>query len=64
MLGKTDKSAVGFVIAALVFFFIWIRGTFPRLRFDQLMQLGWKVLLPLALANIVVTGVAMLMLKL
>jgi NADH-quinone oxidoreductase subunit H len=47
---------------ALVFFFIWIRGTFPRLRFDQLMQLGWKVLLPLALANILVTGVVMLML--
>jgi NADH-quinone oxidoreductase subunit H len=45
---------------ALVFFFIWVRGTFPRFRFDQLMQLGWKVLLPLALANIVVTGVVML----
>jgi NADH-quinone oxidoreductase subunit H len=55
---------VWFVIKtyALVFFFIWIRGTFPRLRFDQLMQLGWKVLLPLALANILVTGVVMLML--
>jgi|UniRef100_A0A7V6A2W0 NADH-quinone oxidoreductase subunit H len=49
---------------ALVFFFIWIRGTYPRLRFDQLMQLGWKVLLPLALANIVVTGAAMLFFKL
>jgi len=47
---------------ALVFFFIWVRGTFPRFRFDQLMQLGWKVLLPLALANIVVTGVVMIML--
>ena len=47
---------------AVVFFFIWVRGTFPRFRFDQLMQLGWKVLLPLALANIVVTGVVMVML--
>jgi NADH-quinone oxidoreductase subunit H len=47
---------------ALVFFFIWVRGTFPRFRFDQLMKLGWKVLLPLALANIVVTGVVMVML--
>jgi len=44
----------------LVFFFIWVRGTFPRLRFDQLMALGWKVLLPLSLVNIVITGVVML----
>jgi len=47
---------------ALVFFFIWVRGTFPRFRFDQLMQLGWKVLLPLALLNILATGVVMVML--
>jgi NADH-quinone oxidoreductase subunit H len=39
-----------------LFFFIWIRGTLPRLRYDQLMKLGWKVMLPLALANILITA--------
>lgn len=48
-------------VFAFMFFFIWIRATFPRLRYDQLMHLGWKVLLPLALANIVVTGIAVLL---
>lgn len=41
------------------FFFIWIRATFPRFRYDQLMKFGWKVLFPLALANIAVTALVM-----
>jgi NADH-quinone oxidoreductase subunit H len=41
----------------LVAFFIWVRATLPRLRYDQLMSMGWKVLLPLATLNILVTAV-------
>ena len=40
--------------------YIWFRGTFPRFRFDQLMDLGWKWMIPLALANIFVTGIVVL----
>ena len=47
-------------VFAFMFFFIWIRATWPRVRYDQLMYLGWKVFLPLALANIVVTGIVVL----
>lgn len=45
-----------FKTLSFAFFFIWLRGTAPRLRYDQLMQLGWKVLTPLALVNILVTA--------
>jgi NADH-quinone oxidoreductase subunit H len=44
----------------IVFCMIWMRGTLPRLRYDQLMQVGWKVLIPIALLNILVTGALML----
>ncbi|MFM6953923.1 MAG: NADH-quinone oxidoreductase subunit NuoH [Sphingobacteriaceae bacterium] len=44
-------------IFAFIFFFMWVRWTVPRFRYDQLMNLGWKVLIPLAIANIVLTGV-------
>ena len=47
-------------VAAVAFVIIWIRGTLGRLRYDQLMHLGWKLLVPAALINIVVTGGIML----
>src|SRR5438552_16276051 len=48
-----------FLIKSFVFLyiFIWVRATLPRYRYDQLMRLGWKVLIPLAIANLVVTGI-------
>lgn len=53
-----------FLFVKIFFFillFIWVRWTLPRFRYDQLMKLGWKVLFPLALINLIITGIVMLL---
>jgi len=47
-------------VMLISFCFIWTRGTLPRLRYDQLMHFGWKILVPLALANVIITGAVLL----
>ena len=48
-------------VFVFIFFFIWIRATFPRFRYDQLMKFGWKVLFPLSLLNIMLTAVGVIL---
>jgi NADH-quinone oxidoreductase subunit H len=56
--GPLFGTAVLFAkIFFFIFFFMWVRWTLPRFRYDQLMDLGWKILIPLAIANIVITGI-------
>ena len=50
-------------VVVLLSAFVWIRATFPRLRYDRLMKLGWTFLMPLALLNIVLTSVALVVIK-
>ena len=49
-------------MALCIFFFLWLRSTYPRFRYDQLMKFGWKILLPVALVNILITGLVMVLL--
>jgi NADH-quinone oxidoreductase subunit H len=48
-------------ICFFIFFYMWVRWTIPRFRYDQLMHLGWKILIPLAVINIVITGIVMVL---
>ncbi len=47
-------------ICGFIFFYMWVRWTIPRFRYDQLMHLGWKILIPLSIINIIVTGIVLL----
>ena len=49
----------GLKVAAVLFMFLWVRATFPRYRYDQIMRLGWKVFIPLTLVWIAVIGIWM-----
>ncbi|WP_345954848.1 NADH-quinone oxidoreductase subunit NuoH [Mucilaginibacter sp. PAMB04168] len=68
LLGPTWAPILGVVVLfakifAFIFFFMWVRWTIPRFRYDQLMHLGWKKLIPLAIANIVLTGVISILIQ-
>ena len=63
--GPGNIPVLWFVIkmAVFVFFFIWVRSTMARLRYDQLMSFGWKVLTPVAIANLIVTAYFILVIQ-
>jgi len=63
--GINIASAIGIAVlfaklCFFIFFYMWVRWTVPRFRYDQLMRLGWKMLIPLSIANIVITGIVIL----
>jgi NADH-quinone oxidoreductase subunit H len=63
LFGPSDNPLIGLVwfvvkAAAFLFMYIWLRTTLPRLRYDRLMDFGWKVLLPVATFNLILTAVA------
>ena len=59
--GPFFSGLIWFVIKVyfLIFIAMWVRWTFPRLRFDQLMNFSWKVLIPFALLNLMITAIVL-----
>jgi NADH-quinone oxidoreductase subunit H len=56
-------GAFGAKVGFFLFLYVWVRWTIPRFRYDQVMRLGWKVMMPLALINIFITGAVSLALS-
>jgi len=63
LLGLVQFAVLMAKISFMVFFIIWVRWSIPRFRYDQLMYLGWKVLLPLSILNIILTGIGIYIFK-
>lgn len=63
LLSIVQVGIYGLKVLCVMLFFVVIRWTIPRFRYDQLMRLGWKVMLPLAIANVLVTGAVILLLE-
>jgi NADH-quinone oxidoreductase subunit H len=61
LLATLEAVSLFLKVVAFIFFFMWVRWTVPRFRYDQLMDLGWKVMIPLALINMLVTGFLVLL---
>ncbi len=49
-------------VVIFLYFYLWFRASWPRYRYDQLMKLGWQFLLPLSMANVIVTAILVLLL--
>ena len=62
-LAVLQAMSLFFKTVSFIFLFMWIRWTIPRFRYDQLMNLGWKTLIPLSLINMLITAVVVLWLK-
>ena len=63
LIAMIGVAALFIKIFLFMFFFMWVRWTIPRFRYDQLMNLGWKILIPLSILNLLITGLVILLVK-